>query len=122
MWVWMSYYQKPTEVTKLPNNLSPVTTNTIIDNIPTQGNEIITNVDPNLPKEEPTKPMDKVIPIVPGQPVVVKSDDEISDKDKQEVLDEIDNTLRDLFDLVDRVQIVDEDRLIVDGNESEVHP
>ena len=43
----------------------------------------------------------------------------MSNKEKKEVLHELDQTLMDLLDVVDKVQTVDESRL---GEESEVQP
>lgn len=49
--------------------------------------------------------------------LIITSDENISDKEKKEVLQELDQTLMDLLDVVDKVQIVDESRL---GEEGEV--
>lgn len=43
--------------------------------------------------------------------VIITSNENISDKEKKEVLQELDQTLMDLLDIVDKVQIVDESRL-----------
>lgn len=85
--------------------------------IPNSGNEenvssgegvidVIYNDEPKAP----AKPDDKLI---------ITSDENISDKEKKEVLHELDQTLMDLLDVVDKVQTVDESRL---GEESEVQP
>ena len=51
--------------------------------------------------------------------LIITSDENISDKEKKEVLHELDQTLMDLLDVVDKVQTVDESRL---GEGSEVQP
>ena len=43
--------------------------------------------------------------------MIITSNENISDKEKKEVLQELDQTLMDLLDIVDKVQIVDESRL-----------
>ncbi len=52
--------------------------------------------------------------------VVMTSNGNISDREKKEVLKELDQTLMELLDVVDKVQIVDETRL--EATESEVQP
>lgn len=46
-----------------------------------------------------------------GTSVIISSNDEISNKEKKEVLKELDQTLMELLDVVDKVQTVDESRL-----------
>ena len=53
-------------------------------------------------------------------PVIITSNDNISDKEKKEVLKELDETLMDLLDVIENVQTVDESRLPSEG--SEVQP
>ena len=53
-------------------------------------------------------------------PVIITSNDNISDKEKKEVLKELDQTLMDLLDVIENVQTVDESRLPSEG--SEVQP
>ena len=50
--------------------------------------------------------------------VIMSSEDTMTNKEKREILTELDNTLMELLDVVDKVQTVDETRL--NGNESEV--
>ncbi|MBQ8298956.1 MAG: hypothetical protein IJX99_03685 [Clostridia bacterium] len=50
--------------------------------------------------------------------LIITSNDNISDKEKKEVLKELDETLMDLLDVIDSVQIIDESRL--ETSESEV--
>ena len=52
--------------------------------------------------------------------VIITSNDNISDKEKKEVLKELDETLMDLLDVIENVQTVDESRL--PSEESEVQP
>lgn len=51
-------------------------------------------------------------------PLIITSNDNISDKEKKEVLKELDETLMELLDVIDSVQIIDESRL--ETSESEV--
>ena len=85
--------------------------------IPNSGNEenissgegvidVIYNDEPKTPAKSEDK-------------LIITSDENISDKEKKEVLHELDQTLMDLLDVVDKVQTVDESRL---GEESEVQP
>ncbi len=60
-----------------------------------------------------TKPEDGNL----DSPVIITSENDISSKEKQEILSELDKTLMELLEVVDRVQIVDETRLIVDDSE-----
>lgn len=53
-------------------------------------------------------------------PLIITSNDNVSDKEKKEVLKELDETLMDLLDVIETVKIVDESRLPTDG--SEVQP
>lgn len=50
-------------------------------------------------------------------PVIMSSENEISSKEKGEILSELDNALMELLEVVDKVQIVDETRLITDDSE-----
>ena len=50
-------------------------------------------------------------------PLIMTSENEISSKEKREILTELDKTLMDLLEVVDRVQIVDETRLVTDDSE-----
>lgn len=50
-------------------------------------------------------------------PVIMSSENEISSKEKGEILTELDKTLMELLEVVDRVQPVDETRLITDDSE-----
>lgn len=49
--------------------------------------------------------------------VIISSDGSMTNKEKREILTELDNTLMELLDVVDKVQTVDETRLITDESE-----
>ena len=68
--------------------------------------DVIYNEEPKSPAKQDEK-------------LIITSDENISDKEKKEVLHELDQTLMDLLDVVDKVQTVDESRL---GEGSEVQP
>ena len=51
--------------------------------------------------------------------VIISSNDEISNKDKKQVLKELDQTLMELLDVVDKVQTVDESRLTNEESEGQ---
>ena len=53
-----------------------------------------------------------------NEPVIITSEDTMTNKEKREILTELDNTLMELLDVVDKVQTVDETRLVT--TESEV--
>ena len=69
-------------------------------------------------KDVYTKPIENISKEV--TPVIITSNDNISDKEKKEVLKELDETLMDLLDVIENVQTVDESRL--PSEESEVQP
>ena len=50
-------------------------------------------------------------------PVIITSENDISSKEKKEILTELDKTLMELLEVVDKVQTVDESRLITDDSE-----
>lgn len=52
-----------------------------------------------------------------GSQVIITSEDSMTNKEKREILTELDNTLMELLDVVDKVQTVDETRLMVDESE-----
>lgn len=51
------------------------------------------------------------------KPVIITSEDTMTNKEKRQILTELDNTLMELLDVVDKVQPVDETRLITDESE-----
>ena len=50
-------------------------------------------------------------------PVIMTSENDISSKEKKEILSDLDKTLMELLEVVDRVQAIDETRLITDDSE-----
>lgn len=54
---------------------------------------------------------------IPTSPVIITSENDISSKEKGEILTELDKTLMELLEVVDKVQPVDETRLITDDSE-----
>lgn len=64
-----------------------------------------------IENEETTKPEG------PVSPVIMTSENDISSKEKREILSELDRTLMELLEVVDKVQTVDETRLIIDDSE-----
>lgn len=50
-------------------------------------------------------------------PVIITSENDISSKEKKEILTELDKTLMELLEVVDKVQTIDESRLITDDSE-----
>ena len=73
---------------------------------------IIDNIKDN--ESEPSSPAKDT------NPLIITSNDNVSDKEKKEVLKELDETLMDLLDVIETVKTVDESRLPTDG--SEVQP
>ena len=71
-------------------------------------NEVVLS-DKNPIKNETPKDENKTL--------IITSENEISSKEKKEILTELDKTLMELLDVVDKVQAVDETRLIVDDSE-----
>lgn len=49
--------------------------------------------------------------------VIITSEDTMTNKEKREILTELDNTLMELLDVVNKVETVDESRLIIDESE-----
>ena len=74
---------------------------------------IIDNIKDNETSSENQPPKDV-------NPLIITSNDNVSDKEKKEVLKELDETLMDLLDVIETVKTVDESRLPTDG--SEVQP
>lgn len=64
----------------------------------------------NLNKTNPNQKVDS--------PVIISSESTMTNKEKREILSELDSTLKELLDVVDKVKTVDETRLTT--NESEV--
>jgi membrane protein involved in colicin uptake len=111
IWVAISYYKQPTST--LPINTDYINAE-IID---TEGDttEVIMSGTTDE-KDDGKKATDNIIPKDKMGDVIV-SDSKTSDAEKTEILDNIDSTLSELLDVVDKVQPVDETRLIVDEGE-----
>lgn len=73
------------------------------------GEEEETIIKNNVPEKENTPDNDTA--------VIITSEDTMTNKEKREILTELDNTLMELLDVVDKVQTVDESRLITDEGE-----
>ena len=67
--------------------------------------------DTNIPPQKEIN-----IPEQNNETVIISSESETSNKEKREILTELDKTLMDLLDVVDKVQTVDETRLITDDS------
>ncbi len=119
------------------NDITPMTTNlyNIVDIPNVSGSDSIISSNPVQPENEKdikdTHIIDTIVSgdtedeepsksTVPNSPLIITSNDNISDKEKKEVLKELDETLMDLLDVIETVKTVDESRLPAD--ESEVQP
>lgn len=72
-------------------------------------NTSIPETNNDKPQKEETPPKDN--------PVIITSENETSSKEKREILTQLDKTLMELLEVVDKVQTVDESRLIIDDSE-----
>ncbi len=50
----------------------------------------------------------------PTTPIIISSESTMTDEEKKEILTDLDNTLKELLEVVDKVQTVDETRLITE--------
>lgn len=136
VFVMMNYYAgNPTKVPAntdvineniIPNNNEVIITNNQsnnqtsedkiinLENSGEQKEEIKENekTENDAKEENSNKPADN--------PVIMTSENETSSKEKREILTELDKTLMELLDVVEKVQTIDESRLIIDN--SEVQP
>ena len=94
----------------------PENTSEIIKQESNSGDQELTSGD-GIIKDVYTKPPEAPKDV---KPVIITSNDNVSDKEKKEVLKELDETLMDLLDVIENVQTVDESRL--PSEESEVQP
>lgn len=119
MWVFISYYTSPVEPKEVSFNVNT--------NIPSPGIQVPANpdlIDQSLPHESLTKADEKnqstptVTDIIketePESKVIISSNSETSNAEKQQVLNEIDEALSELLLVVDSVTVVDETRLGID--------
>ena len=126
--VLVSYYNSPVEVTKPNINNIAVTNqehnkvisekevdNTKNNIFTTSGEKSDINSGDNTSCEtySPTISDNKDL----DKPVIITSEDTMTNKEKRQILTELDNTLMELLDVVDKVQPVDETRLITDESE-----
>lgn len=129
-----NYFTDSNDITPATNNLTYKLEN-IVDVPTVSGSDTIISSNPVQPENEKdvnsTHIIDTIVSgdtskeeepsknIVPNSPLIITSNDNISDKEKKEVLKELDETLMDLLDVIETVQTVDESRLPTDGNEVE---
>ena len=133
--ILISYYNEPVEVIE-PNVTKLADTNQEINKVISESvsGEVITNntivsgevinVDSGeliyneLKESEALSNSSPEDEIVSGKDtVIITSEDTMTNKEKREILTELDNTLMDLLDVVDKVQTVDESRLITEEGE-----
>jgi cytoskeletal protein RodZ len=117
VWVALWYFKQPSN--PMPINTDYLTTDIINSNNNNNTEEVIMSGSKE-PDNSEEKATDKVIPvdtITDEESLLIISDSKTSDKEKQEILDSIDSTLMELLEVVDKVQTVDETRLIVDESE-----
>lgn len=98
------------------NEKPPENTSEIIKQDSNSGEQVLASGD-GIIQDVYTKPPETSKEVTP---VIITSNDNISDKEKKEVLKELDETLMDLLDVIETVQTVDESRL--PSEESEVQP
>ena len=135
IFVLVSYYNEPVEVIE-PNVNSIAGTNHEINKVISENvsGEIITNdyvlsgeiigtnsgefsYDSGEDKNVEMKNFSKENVQNKDMAVIITSEDTMTNKEKREILTELDNALMDLLDVVDKVQIVDESRLVTDEGE-----
>jgi uncharacterized membrane protein YukC len=116
IWVAFWYFKQPSN--SMPINTDYLTTDIINSNNNDTDDVIISGSKDSVENVE--KATDKVIPvdtISDEESLLIISDSKTSDSEKQEILDNIDSTLMELLEVVDKVQTVDETRLIIDESE-----
>lgn len=129
VWIFVSYYTEPSPNTVIPvindnNNVQPPIDKEIID-VNKQDDKLNSDAqiqqddipDINIEIDNPTTTIvEKVEENInkEGTSVIISSDPNISNSDKQQVLTQIDEALSELLVVVDSVTIVDETRLGID--------
>lgn len=129
VWVFVSYYTEPSSTNIVVpviddnNNVQPPIDKEIID-VNKQDDKLNSDAqvqqgsvpDVNIEVEIPTTIIERVEENISkeGSGVIISSDPNISNSDKQQVLTEIDEALSELLVVVDSVTIVDETRLGID--------
>ena len=131
--VMLKYYlsSSPLSVTsshlgadEISSDVTPVTIkdpilNTSGDNIKVSGDDIIIVSGENNDNTQIIESGDKTDNNIFEKPpvVIISSENDISSKEKGEILSEIDKTLMELLEVVDKVKTVDETKLIIDDSE-----
>ncbi len=125
VWVLVSYYrEEPVTFVSPTNNINVVSTDqvgSIVDELGKDDNNTpiddVTPIENNKTSEDNSQ---ENIPTEPNttDPLVIESTIPTSNSEKQEILSEIDKTLMELLEVVDKVKPIDETRL--EGGESEV--
>lgn len=125
--VLISYYRKPLKInTDILNDPTLTNRSEIVDNIGQEhkndlvsGEKIIENTNQSGENGSGEKIDDNSHIISPsGKPqnddktVIITSDDTMTNKEKRQILTELDTTLMELLEAVDKVQTVDETRLV----------
>lgn len=133
VWVFVSYYTSPVEVeVNQPENVNnniptPIVQNPVVNDNETVNENKIDNVkeDEINITDENTSSVIQVTEKIDNNKnegsVIISSDPNISNAEKQQVLTEIDEALSELLVVVDSVTTVDETRLGID-EEVEVQP
>lgn len=126
MWVFISYYTSPVEIKETNKNINANVPAPDVQ-VPVNNDSIIQDVSSNLlaNNETITPPSQTVTEIIKDTnmegSVIISSDPNISNSEKQQVLNEIDEALSELLVVVDSVTTVDETRLGIE-EEVEVQP
>lgn len=125
--VLISYYRKPLKInTDILNDPTLTNRSEIVNNIGQEhkndlvsGEQIIENTNQSGENGSGEKMDDNSHIISPsGKPqnddktVIITSDDTMTNKEKRQILTELDTTLMELLEAVDKVQTVDETRLV----------
>ena len=125
--VLISYYRKPLKInTDILNDPTLTNRSEIVNNIGQEhkndlvsGEQIIENTNQSGENGSGEKIDDNSHIISPsGKPqnddktVIITSDDTMTNKEKRQILTELDTTLMELLEAVDKVQTVDETRLV----------
>lgn len=128
----VGYYNKPIVVDNSDPYNDIVSSNHELQN--TSGNdssgekEIVSSSGETLENVEPTESGEKIVEDIKEeqednpffdnpQTVIMTSEDTMTNKEKREILNELDGVLMELLDVVDKVQTVDESRLITEEGE-----
>lgn len=135
--VLIGYYNEPVEVVE-PNINNIADANQEINKVISENvsGEVITNdvvvsgeiIDLNSGELAYNNSGEADVPVISNPPkaeddskkdtaVIITSEDTMTNKEKREILTELDNALMDLLDVVDKVQVVDESRLVTDDGE-----